>query len=153
MANKVYLSDQDCIGAARDIAAKLCERSDIKDIKGLAVVLNGGMIPAYWLRKLLSFEGHDLPLCFVDVRSYENYTQQGELRAVSLPDLGDGAGWIVVDEVCDTGNTFSYLRTKYPKALYVSLTVKTKGKALVDLYGLEFEQEQWLVFPWELEDD
>lgn len=153
MSNKVYLTDEQCIAAARDVVAQLLARPDIKSIKGVAIVLNGGMIPAYWVRKLLSFEGYDLPFQLIDVRSYKKYTQQGELKAVSLPDLGDGQDWIIVDEVCDTGNTFSFLHTRYPRAVFVALTVKEQGRGIVDVYGLAFRQDEWLVFPWELEDD
>lgn len=153
MSNKVYLTDEQCIAAARDVVAQLLARPDIESIKGVAVVLNGGLIPAYWVRKLMSFEGYDLPFQLIDVRSYKKYKQQGELKAVSLPDLGDGQDWIIVDEVCDTGNTFSFLHTRYPRAVFAALTVKEQGRGIVDVYGLAFRQDEWLVFPWELEDD
>lgn len=153
MRNKIYLTNEQCIAAAREITAQLLARPDIESIEGIAIVLNGGLIPAYWVRKLLSFEGFDLPFQMIDVRSYKNYTKQGELKAVSLPDLGDGQGWIIVDEVCDTGNTFSFLHTRYPRAVFAALTVKEQGRSIVDVYGLAFGQGEWLVFPWELEDD
>jgi xanthine phosphoribosyltransferase len=152
MSEKVFLTDQDCIAAAKDVCTQLLSRADAASFSGIAVVLNGGFIPAYWLRKLLGIAGVDLPLALIDVRSYHDYMQQGAIEAVMLPDLGDGQGWIIIDEVCDTGNTFAFLQSHYPRAVYASLTVKEKGRGVVDHFGLSFAQDQWLVFPWEVED-
>lgn len=151
MQKKVYLTDQDCIAAAKDVCEQIVARYDLSEFKGIAPVLNGGLIPAYWFRKLLSAQGIDLPLALIDVRSYTDQVQ-GALKAVSLPDLGDGQGWIILDEVCDTGATFSFLQSHYPRAVYASLTVKEKGRGVVGFFSRLFHQDQWIVFPWEIEE-
>lgn len=152
MREKVYLTNQDCVAAAKHICDQILARYDLDEFKGIAPVLNGGLIPAYWMRKLLIARGVDLPLALIDVRSYDGQ-DQGALRAVSLPDLGDGQGWIILDEVCDTGATFSLLQSHYPRAVYASLTVKEKGRGVTEFFSLSFLQEQWIVFPWEIEGD
>lgn len=147
MTQKLFLSLDDCIKASYALADKV----DIKSYKGIVAVLNGGLFPAYWLRKIYKEKGYSLPFRTIDVSSYENYTEQGALKIHDAPDMGDGAGWLVVDEICDTGQTFKVLRELYPAAKFVSLTVKQAGKAAVDEYALEFADEEWVVFPWEIE--
>jgi xanthine phosphoribosyltransferase len=98
--------------------------------------------------------GMECPLETIDVQSYDSYTRQGELKILRNPsNLGDGEGWIFVDEIADTGRTLEALRKLYPKALFVSLSAKPQGLKHSDMNGLSFGQEEWIVFPWEIIED
>jgi hypoxanthine phosphoribosyltransferase len=55
---------------------------------------------------------------------------------------------IVVDDICDTGRTFSLLRQSYPNALYVAAYAKPAGKEYCHYFGRLVDQSQWLVFPF-----
>jgi hypoxanthine phosphoribosyltransferase len=60
---------------------------------------------------------------------------------------------IIVDDVCDTGRTFSLLRQSYPNALYVAAYAKPAGKEFCHYFGRLVDQSQWLVFPFAPSDE
>lgn len=156
--SKIYLSVQDVFEASQDLARKILDQrtpENIKgaEIKGLVAILNGGVFPAYWLRKIFRKMGIECPLETIDVKSYESYTKQGELQILRKPEIGDGKGWIFVDEIADTGKTIEALKVLYPQSLFVSLSAKPRGEKLADINALSFQQEDWIVFPWEILED
>lgn len=152
--SKVYLSVRDIVEASKDLAEKILSAKKPEDIKGLVAILNGGVFPAYWLRKIFTQKGMECPLETIDVKSYEDYNRQGELKILRNPgNLGDGEGWIFVDEIADTGKTLEALKKLYPRALFVSLSAKPRGLAISDINALSFAQEEWIVFPWEILED
>jgi len=150
MTEFVNISLQDCKDASRDIAEWIAPQ----DCKCLVAVLNAGVFPGYWVRKFLQIHHQiHVPLLTIDVQSYEGVERQGALKVIDKPDLADqGHGWLFVDEVADTGNTFAALRELYPKARFAALSYKPKGEAACDKAMLPYRQDQWLVFPWEVED-
>jgi xanthine phosphoribosyltransferase len=152
MTEKHYLSIEECVEAAKELHKKVISEIDMASFKGIVTILNGGMFPAYWLRKLLKRDGAECALQTIDVQSYDDNLQQGEIQILQKPDLKEGGkGWVFVDEVSDTGATFEALRKYYPEALFVSLTAKPNGAAKADISILQIPQEQWIVFPWEIE--
>lgn len=152
--SKVYLSVRDIVEACRDLAGQILTRVPPGEMKGLVAILNGGVFPAYWLRKIFTQQGIECPLETIDVKSYETYTKQGELKILRQPsNLGSGKGWVFVDEIADTGKTLEALKKLYPEALFVSLSAKPRGLAVSDLNALSFAQEDWIVFPWEILED
>lgn len=118
-------------------------------------VLNAGVFPAYWIRKILKKKRQTLlPLRTVDVYSYDSRNEQQDMTIIDTPDLSNqGKGWIFVDEVADTGQTFRTLKDLYPEATFLALTAKPKGKPSCDRYVFEYDQDEWIVFPWEIEED
>ena len=101
----------------------------------IIAVSRGGLIPATIL-------SHQL-----DIRDLYVITSNGSqtplLRRYERP-------LIVVDDICDTGATFKWIKGGYPSALYVSLIVKPKGLLYRDLSVLQIPQTTWAKFPWEL---
>ena len=152
MADKVYVSWEEIKAACQALVTVLTEKGVLGRTKGLVVVLSGGMIPAYWVRKMVEVqEGIKLDVRVADLQSY-TYDQQGDMDVRRLPaDIGDGTGWIILDEVADTGETFAVLKRRYPEAVFATLTAKPKGKAVADFSVLAFKQTEWIVFPWEIE--
>ena len=116
--------------------------------KGMIVITRGGLVPGAFLSQSMNLKN----IRVLGVASYKK-TQQGNLKKFYHPeDIKEGGeGWLVVDEISDTGETLKYIRTLYPKAFYVSMVVKPKGKPQVDAYGAESDQETFIVFPWEKE--
>jgi xanthine phosphoribosyltransferase len=148
---KLYLTIEECFEGAQVLLEKIEAGHSPARFKGIVAILNGGVFPAYWLRKLWRQKGIDLPLQTIDVRSYKKYDEQGDLEIRDRPDILDGEGWLFVDEICDTGKTCNALRKEYPAAIYASLTCKTDDE--IDYYALRFEPDQWVVFPWEMAED
>ena len=150
---KTNLSHNECLDACRRLFSTLTQSYEASNFKGIGVVLNGGMIPSYWIRKLFASQGLKLPMELIDVQSYDGM-KQGALSIEHLPTLkNEGAGWIIVDEICDTGETLKALKSAYPNAITVSLCVKEKGKDVPHHYVHSYDDSEWIVFPWEIEED
>jgi xanthine phosphoribosyltransferase len=115
----------------------------VGQFKGIVAVTRGGMVPACIVAREL-----DLRLIETAcVASYDGQTK-GELEILKLPP-GNGEGWLVVDDLADTGSTFRLLRQHLPKAHYAAIYAKPEGRPMVDTYMLEVGQDTWIIFPWE----
>ena len=67
------------------------------------------------------------------------------LKAIS----GDGAGFLIIDDLVDTGETARAVRDMLPKAHFATVYAKPAGRPLVDTFVTEVSQDTWIVFPWE----
>lgn len=127
----------------------VCEKikKQNKDFKGIVSISRGGLIPAGLISRHL-----DITLIEnISIVSYEGQEKKSlnilnEL-SISKQDLGEG--WLVVDDLSDTGSTYSYLKEVLPKGTFVSLYSKPLGLDKVDIFSKTFPQDVWLVFPWE----
>ena len=63
---------------------------------------------------------------------------------------GDGEGFIVIDDLVDTGNTARAIRAMYPKAHFVTVFAKPSGASLVDEYVVDIPQNTWIEQPWDM---
>jgi xanthine phosphoribosyltransferase len=113
--------------------------------KGIIAVARGGLVPAAIIARELDVRLVDT-VCIV---SYDDKVQRDGGAMVLKPVEGDGTGWLIVDDLVDTGNTFRQLRGMLPKAHYATVYVKPKGADVVDTTVIPIEQEIWLVFPWD----
>lgn len=111
---------------------------------GIAAVTRGGLIPATLLAQWLDIRIVET----VAIQSYVGDRQDG-LTVLKPPPVGDGAGWLVIDDLVDSGATLRTLRGLWPKARYGTLYAKPRGKDAVDNFVTEVDQSVWLAFPWE----
>ena len=147
MANEVqmiYLSWQDIMDAAVDVADKIRPLNP----KGIIAVARGGLIPVGLVSELLPNRNVHV----ISMATYDDKVQR-ETAEFFVEAEGDGEGMVILDDLSDTGNSYCILRSKYPKAHFVTLFIKPKGKNFVDMYSKEFPQDSWLVFPWELTEE
>ena len=81
--------------------------------------------------------------------------EQRERQAVKLLKIPsqtkDGAGWLIVDDLVDTGETAKSVRALLPKAHFATVYAKPAGRPLVDTFVTEVSQDTWIYFPWDLE--
>jgi xanthine phosphoribosyltransferase len=113
--------------------------------KGVIGIARGGLVPAAIL-------GRELELRLIDslcIASYD-HTRQGEVQVLKKID-GDGEGFLLVDDLVDTGTTAKMARQLLPKATFVVVYAKPKGLALAQYWQREFPQDTWIHFPWDLE--
>ena len=108
---------------AKALAWRLLEQGPFKGIIGVA---RGGLVPAAIVARELN------------------------IRLVEAIE-GDGDGWLVVDDLVDTGNTATIIRNMLPKAHFATLYSKPAGKPLVDTFITEVSQDTWILFPWDSE--
>ncbi|RAU22048.1 xanthine phosphoribosyltransferase [Paramagnetospirillum kuznetsovii] len=113
---------------------------------GIVAVARGGLVPAAVLARELELRHVDT-IC---IASYGDGTRQqmSILKRIE----GSGAGWLVVDDLVDTGATARAVRAMLPAAHYATLYAKPAGRRLVDSYVSEMDQDVWLIFPWDAPD-
>lgn len=116
-----------------------------KDWKGIIAVTRGGMVPACLVARVLDIKTIDT-FCITSY-SYQDQGQADIRKNLALPDGGDG--WLVVDDMVDTGGTFQIMRQSLPKATYAVLYAKPQGKPDTDFYVQDYKQSDWLHCPWE----
>lgn len=115
--------------------------------KGIIGVTRGGMVPACIIAR-------ELDIKLVETFCISSYDHQNQREAEVLKQpagIGDGAGWIVVDDLVDTGSTFKIARGYFPKAHYCCIYAKSAGAKETDSFITEVSQETWIHFPWDME--
>ncbi len=114
--------------------------------KGVIAVSRGGLFPAAVLARELNLRYVDT----VCIASYE-HDERGDLNVLHAAQVENGGeGFIVIDDLVDTGNTAKAVREIYPNARFVSVFAKPAGKALVDDYVVDIPQNTWIEQPWDM---
>ncbi|HHF2244970.1 TPA: xanthine phosphoribosyltransferase, partial [Haemophilus influenzae] len=115
--------------------------------KGIIAVSRGGLFPAAVLDRELGLR-HIETVC---IASYHDHNNQGELQVLHAAQVPNGGeGFIVVDDLVDTGNTARAIRQMYPNAKFVTVFAKPAGAELVDDYVIDIPQNTWIEQPWDL---
>ncbi|HHF3790761.1 TPA: xanthine phosphoribosyltransferase [Haemophilus influenzae] len=115
--------------------------------KGIIAVSRGGLFPAAVLARELGLR-HIETVC---IASYHYHNNQGELQVLHAAQVPNGGeGFIVVDDLVDTGNTARAIRQMYPNAKFVTVFAKPAGAELVDDYVIDIPQNTWIEQPWDL---
>ena len=129
-------------------ARKLSERLlPASQWKGIIAVSRGGLFPAAVLARELGLR-HIETVC---IASYHDHNNQGELQVLHAAQVPNGSeGFIVVDDLVDTGNTARAIRQMYPNAKFVTVFAKPAGAELVDDYVIDIPQNTWIEQPWDL---
>ena len=63
----------------------------------------------------------------------------------------DGEGWLLIDDLVDTGKTAKAARDMVPKAHFATVYAKPAGRPMVDSFVTEVSQDTWILFPWDSE--
>ena len=125
---------------------------DLGPWKGLIGVTRGGMAPAAIIARELDIRIIET----VSVISYKGDDsrpeQADEAVIVKFPaNVGDGEGWLLIDDLVDTGRTAAVLRRLLPKAHFAAIYAKPLGRPLVDTFVTGVSQDTWIYFPWDVE--
>ncbi|MEI6985508.1 MAG: xanthine phosphoribosyltransferase [Rhodospirillaceae bacterium] len=115
---------------------------------GIVAIARGGLVPAAIVARELDIRLVET----VCLASYDHQVQ-GDIRVLkALPGVGvgDGVGWVVIDDLADTGRTAALVRVMLPKAHLATLYVKPAGRPLVDTFITEISQDTWINFPWDI---
>ena len=129
--------------AAIDLAARL---GGVGRFRGIVAISRGGLVPAAIVARALGIRMIET-LC---IASYDG-AAKGPLEVLkpAPEEVGDGAGWLLVDDVADSGSTAEAARRMLPGAHYATLYVKPAGRPFVDTFIREVEQDVWIDFPWD----
>ncbi|MEE8188368.1 MAG: xanthine phosphoribosyltransferase [Kiloniellales bacterium] len=113
--------------------------------EGIVAITRGGMVPAAIVARELDIRLLDT-LC---IASYED-REPGNISVLKeVP--GDGAGWLIIDDLVDTGRTAKTVRDLLPRAHFATVYAKPAGRALIDTFITEVSQDTWILFPWDTE--
>jgi len=113
--------------------------------KGIVAITRGGLVPAAILAR-------ELDVRLIDTVCVSSYDHQ-DLREprVLKPHEGESEGWLIVDDLVDTGQTAKLVREMMPKAHFATIYAKPAGRPLVDTFVTEVSQDTWIFFPWDIE--
>ncbi|ARR48669.1 TPA: xanthine phosphoribosyltransferase [Photobacterium damselae] len=112
--------------------------------KGIIAVSRGGLVPAAILARELGLRHVDT----VCISSYD-HDHQRDMRVLKQAD-GDGEGFIIIDDLVDTGGTAEKIREMYPRGKFVTVCAKPAGKHLVDDFVVDIPQDTWIEQPWDM---
>ncbi len=114
---------------------------------GIVAITRGGLMPASILARELEIRLVE-SLCIV---SYDDRVQGDPrvIKGVNEGIVGDGAGWLVVDDLVDSGVTARLAKKLLPAAHLATVYAKPKGQDAVDTYAVAVPQDMWLLFPWD----
>ena len=113
---------------------------------GIIAITRGGMVPAAIIARELDIRLVDT----VCVSSYDWQDHKGEVEVLKSLEM-DGDGWLLIDDLVDTGKTARTVRDMLPKAHFATVYAKPQGRPLVDTFITEVSQDTWILFPWDAE--
>ena len=120
---------------------------ELGPFEGIVAVTRGGLVPA-------AIVARELEIRLIETACISSYhgSDQGDLHVLKeAPSAGKGAGWLIVDDLVDTGETAKALRTMMPEAHFAAVYAKPAGRPLVDTFVTEVSQDTWIFFPWDME--
>ncbi len=135
---------------ARALAWRLIGKGPFE---GVVAITRGGLIPA-------AIVARELEVRVIESVSVVTYGQEarGDEEKKGAPVVakmplaaGDGTGWLLIDDLVDTGTTARVVRALLPNAHFATVYAKAAGKPLVDDFVTEVSQDTWILFPWDTE--
>ena len=117
--------------------------------KGIIALTRGGLVPA-------AIVARELNIFYVDTLCISTYDEQviekaNVLKTPAQAVEDEGEGWLLVDDLVDTGTTAREARRILPKAHFATIFAKPKGRECVDTCVSEVSQDTWIYFPWDTE--
>jgi xanthine phosphoribosyltransferase len=120
--------------------------------KGIIAITRGGLVPA-------ALVARELDIRLIDTICVTSYSRAAageadQVRAdvkVLKGVEGDGEGYLLIDDLVDSGRTAQVVRQLLPKAHFATLYAKPLGRPIVDTCVKEFKQNKWIFFPWDIE--
>jgi adenine/guanine phosphoribosyltransferase-like PRPP-binding protein len=127
---------------ARALSWRLIER---RPWCGIIAITRGGLVPAAIIAR-------ELDIRLVDTVCIASYAgrNRGNIQVLKST-IGDGNGWLLIDDLVDTGRTAKVVREMVPMAHFATLYAKPAGRPLVDTFMTAVSQDTWILFPWDSE--
>ncbi len=129
---------------ARSLAAMLMSGPAFR---GIVAITRGGLIPA-------AIVARELECRLIESVSVISYAAeagtQAEPAVLKPPSAaGDGEGFLIIDDLVDSGVTARVVRDMLPKARFACLYAKPAGRPTADFFVAEVPQDTWILFPWD----
>ena len=143
MPKKFYVSWDNLQREARRLARR---QLPVSQWKGIIAVSRGGLVPAALMARELGIRNVET-LC---ISSYDHDNQRELVVVKAATTAGDGEGWLVVDDLVDTGGTAKAIRELYPRAKFITIFAKPMGEPLVDDFEVAIPQDTWIEQSWDM---
>lgn len=127
---------------ARTLAATLMARGPVQ---GIVAISRGGLIPA-------AIVARELDCRLVESVCVAMYEEEAaaEPRLLKPPAAaGDGTGFVIIDDLVDSGTTARLVRGLLPQAHFACLYAKPAGMSVAETWVAEVPQDTWVLFPWD----
>ena len=137
---------------AKQLAWKLF---DLRPFEGVIAITRGGLVPSAIVARELDIRAVET----VGVISYLDGAvdeigrrKRGDVQITKCPaTTRDGTGWVIIDDLVDTGETAKAVRDLLPRACFATVYAKPAGRPYTDVFVAEMSQDTWIHFPWDLE--
>ena len=137
-----YVSRAEAYPVARVLAWCLLEHCPWK---GIIAITQGGLVPTTIIVRELEIHLPDT-IC---INTYDE--QQPGNSEILKKHQSNGDGFLLIDDLVDTGTTARIVRDMVPKAHFATVYAKPAGRPMVDTYITEVSQDTWIRFPWDME--
>ena len=127
---------------ARSLATTLMA---LPPFRGIVAIARGGLIPAAIVARELDCRLIES----VAVLSYDDESLGTPTLLKPPTAAGTGEGFLIIDDLVDTGSTARLVRDLLPHAHFACLYVKPAGRPLADTWVAEVPQDTWILFPWD----
>ena len=114
---------------------------------GIVAITRGGLIPAAIIARELECRLIESG----SIVTYEDERRGHPVVTKSPAAAGDGTGWLIVDDLVDSGTTAKLVRGMLPNAHLATIYAKPGGRPAVDTFITEVSQDTWILFPWDTE--
>ena len=104
----------------------------------ILAITNGGIIPA----KLVARELEINHILFIPIRNKKLYMEE-------MPQLNRNIKYLIVDDIYDTGNTFTKVYDVIREFDYEFAFLMTRYKDNAKLAAGVLDHKKWIVYPWE----
>ncbi len=111
--------------------------------QGIVAIARGGLVPAQIVAR-------ELEIRLIDTICISSYDDQKQRKPIILKEMnGAGDGWLIIDDLVDTGRTGRIVRDMLPNAHFATVYAKPAGREIVDSFITEVSQDTWILFPWD----
>lgn len=111
--------------------------------QGIIAISRGGLVPAAIIARELEIRLIDT-IC-LSTYNWQNQGSTNILKTVSH----NGDGFILIDDLVDTGKTAKIAKDLVPKAYFATVYAKPSGRPQVNTFITEVSQDTWILFPWD----
>lgn len=141
--NKLYYSWENFQNDILAINSKMYSDSWMPDC--IIGIKRGGLVPAVSLSHLLG-----VPMYSV---VYQQRDGSNTLNISELSELPANSKILIVDDICDTGETFKKIQTiKFSNMRFCCLFYNIRQKININYFARKIDRDKdnsWIVFPWE----
>lgn len=144
MNDKIFITWKHYI----DLCDKLVDKLKEKEFDFIIGVARGGLIPAQYIAYQCNID----KVYSFGMRTYnDNDVKNAQEIYQNIEDINPSARILLVDDICDTGDTLYYIRNRYywHDITIATLQYKQNGLIVPDHYVEEVDRGQWIVYPYD----